>query len=153
MLRPFLVAFILIGFSLLCVASTATADSKTMSQIYDENRMAVVHVIMKADPSTPNQSPSSGTGFIISGDGFVLTAKHIIADYKNEATTPITVRIGSLDGPEVEAEPVPFDIQIDVALLKLRNPISLGLTSYRSATRGDSGKIKGGTALFLAGFN
>jgi Trypsin-like peptidase domain len=153
MLRPTLGACTLLATICFVISTSCAADSKTMGQIYEENRMAVVHVVMKADPSNSNQEPSSGTGFIIGGDGYVLTAKHIISEYKNEAVTPITVRIGSLNGIEVEAEPIPFDIGIDVALLRLRNPIGLGLRAYRNTARGDSRKIKGGDTLFLAGFN
>jgi serine protease Do len=115
--------------------------------------MAVVHIRVEADPSAPNNQPSFGTGFIIGSDGYVLTAKHILSSYISAAVTPISVRIGSLDGQQVAADYLPFDIGVDVAMLKLRNPLGVGLTAYRTVQRGDSTKAGNGNTVFVIGFN
>jgi S1-C subfamily serine protease len=143
---------------LLCLVFVMTvprldAKTKTAEEIFSENRMAVVHVVMASDPSGSTNEPSAGTGFIIGSDGFVLTAKHVISGYVNATTTPIKVQIGSLDGLQVAAEPILFDAGIDAVLLKLRNPIGVGLTAYRAVERGDSSKTPNGEALFVVGFN
>ena len=86
---------------------------------------------------SPNKKPIYGTGFIIGSDGYVLTAKHNLSGFVSPDVTPISVRIGSLDGQQVSAHYIPFDVGIDVAMLKLRNPIGVGLTAYRTVKRGD----------------
>src|SRR5271166_3623102 len=113
---------------LLAMAETdpVAAEPKSPNNIFTENRMAVVHVEIAADPSSPDKQPTYGTGFIIGGDGYVLTAKHVLSSFVNPTATPISVRIGSIDEPQVAADYIPFDIGVDVAMLKLRNPISLG---------------------------
>jgi S1-C subfamily serine protease len=94
----------------LAVASTSVADPKSAAILFKENRMAVVHVEMATDPSSVSTKPSSGTGFIVGSDGYVLTAKHVISGYVNTTTTPITVRIGSLDEQPVPAEAIQWKL-------------------------------------------
>jgi len=131
----------------------AGAQQKSASSVFAENRMAVVHVQVDADPAAPNKQPSYGTGFIIGSDGYVLTAKHVLNSYVSAAVTPVSVRIGSLDGQQVAADYLPFDIGVDVAMLKLRNPIGVGLTAYRTVLRGDSTKSGNGNTVYIVGFN
>jgi S1-C subfamily serine protease len=146
---------LLFGFVILLwtIGTTSGRAATSAKQVFIENRMAVVHVEVAADPASPNRTPSGGTGFIISGSGYVLTAKHVLNGYVNQSTTPISVRIGSLDGPVSPADPLSFDIGIDVQMLKLRSPIGLGLSAYRVVPRGDSSPKQTGDDVFVVGFN
>jgi S1-C subfamily serine protease len=140
----------------LASAKPVSAESKSASSVFEENRMAIVHIEMQADPVSPNKKPIYGTGFIIGSDGYVLTAKHNLSGFVSPDVTPISVRIGSLDGQQVSADYIPFDVGIDVAMLKLRNPIGVGLTAYRTVKRGDSTdrtKAGNGVDVFIVGFN
>lgn len=74
---------------------------------------------------------SMGTGFVISGDGYVLTNHHVI-----DNASDITVRMH--DRREFKAELVGSDEQSDVALLKID---ATGLAALRI---GDSAKVKAG---------
>ena len=132
MLRVVLGVLILIFFS----GGAAQAGKKSGAEIFSENRPAVVYVRVAADPSSSNKEPSYGTGFIIGRDGYVLTAKHVLGGYINSKVTPISVRIGSLDGKRVAADYVPYDIGLDVAMLKLRNPADVDLAGYQTVERG-----------------
>ncbi|MDP9049495.1 MAG: serine protease [Acidobacteriota bacterium] len=120
---------------------------------FSAQRAAVVHVAMTLDSGNPDAKVNSGTGFLISKSGYALTAKHIVSAYKNSMTTPIKVRIGSLDGLEVEADPIELGVGLDVMLLKLRDPRSLGINGYSFAGRGDASQIAIGDPLFIVGFN
>jgi serine protease Do len=96
---------------------------------------------MPGMPGAPNARPrgtSLGTGFIISGDGYVLTNHHVIdgAD---------TVRIKLSDRREFTAKVVGSDEQSDVALLKIN---ATGLPVMRV---GDSKLLKPGQWVVAIG--
>jgi serine protease Do len=67
-------------------------------------------------PQFKNQRPQiqegSGSGFIVSRDGFILTNNHVVA-----GASKVTVRL--LDKREFEAHVVGTDPQTDVALIKI----------------------------------
>ena len=96
---------------------------------------------MPGAPGVPNARPrgvSQGTGFIISGDGYVLTNHHVVdgAD---------TVRIKLSDRREFVAKVVGSDEQSDVALLKID---ANGLPTLRI---GDSRTLKSGQWVVAIG--
>jgi Trypsin-like peptidase domain len=137
---------------LMSVSPNTWGDPKTADVIFKENAAAVVHVAMNPDPSSGNQE-NSGSGFIISPEGFALTAKHLLSGYVNQQTTPIRVKLGSLDAKEVTAEPIPMGETIDVALLRLRNPTSIGLQAYPFVKRGNSANMVPGNRVVVVGFS
>ncbi len=66
-------------------------------------------------PGNPGQMPERGgvgSGFIISGDGYVLTNAHVVAQ-ANEVTVKLT------DKREFKAKVIGYDRKTDVALLKI----------------------------------
>lgn len=89
-------------------------------------------------PPVPRDRTSMGTGFIISGDGYVLTNHHVI-----DGADQVIVRLR--DRREIEAEVVGSDPQSDVALLKLDQG---GLPSARI---GDSRGLKPGQWVVAIG--
>ncbi|HSD17336.1 MAG TPA: DegQ family serine endoprotease [Thermomonas sp.] len=96
---------------------------------------------MPGGPDAPDSRPrgvSQGTGFIISGDGYVLTNHHVVdgAD---------TVRIKLSDRREFVAKVVGSDEQSDVALLKID---ASGLPTLRI---GDSRTLKSGQWVVAIG--
>lgn len=83
-----------------------------------------------ADPGMP-RGTSTGTGFVISADGYVLTNHHVV-----ENAQTVTVRLQ--DRRQFEAEIVGSDQESDVALLKID---ASGLTALRA---GDASLVKPG---------
>jgi len=81
---------------------------------------------------------SMGTGFIISGDGYVLTNHHVI-----DGASTVTVRLS--DRREFTAKVVGSDEQSDVALLKIA---ATGLPTLRL---GDSNKLRPGQWVVAIG--
>lgn len=61
---------------------------------------------------TPRDRQSFGSGFIISGDGYVLTNNHVV-----QGADKVTVRLS--DRRELDAEVIGTDERSDVALLKI----------------------------------
>jgi hypothetical protein len=146
---------ILLIFSLF-FASTMFAQAKNGGDIYAENKMAIVHIEVAADPQSPNKKPIIGTGFIVNSDGVVLTAGHVLDGYINQTATPISVHVGGLIlGMPLLAEPIRLaaDPQVDVAILRLPPAMALGLSAYQSVRRGDSHASKIGDDAFTIGFD
>jgi serine protease Do len=74
----------------------------------------------------------SGTGFLISPDGEILTNQHVV-----EAAERVTVRLG--DGRSFRAVIVGADVDTDIALLKIS-----GVSGLPVAPLGDSSRIRVG---------
>ncbi|QCO68066.1 Do family serine endopeptidase [Luteimonas yindakuii] len=83
-----------------------------------------------ADPGMP-RGTSTGTGFVISADGYVLTNHHVV-----ENAQTVTVRLQ--DRRQFEAKIVGSDQESDVALLKID---ASGLTALRA---GNASLVKPG---------
>ena len=119
----------------------------TAQDIYD---MAVSQVVgIKVEVPTPgafstsgSSSTSSGSGFIISSDGYILTNYHVIEPaYLNNLPLIVT----QSDGTEYEAKIIGFESSNDVALLKIE------ATGLNPAAIADSDSIRVGQAVFAIG--
>ena len=93
------------------------AYSGTITRVVHETAESVVHIeVIKTvtDPRTRQQrdAPGSGSGFIISSDGFIVTNNHVIEQAKD-------IRVSLSDGRKVVAELKGTDPSTDIALLKI----------------------------------
>lgn len=93
------------------------AYSRTVSGVVKNIAQAVAHIrVIKnvTDPRTKQmvQQPGSGSGFVISSDGYIITNHHVIAD----ATS---MKVAFADGIEWNAELVGTDPSTDIAVLKI----------------------------------
>ena len=119
----------------------------TAQDIYD---MAVTQVVgIKVDVpnagifgATGATSTASGSGFIISSDGYILTNYHVVEPaYNNDL--PLTVTTS--DGTEYDANIVGFEISNDVALIKIN------ATGLNPAIIANSDDIRVGQPVFVVG--
>jgi len=108
----------------------ATTDIMPAEDIFDMARSQVV-VINAEIPSmfglNGATTPVSGSGFIISDDGFILTNYHVI-ELAHVNDIPINVILN--DGTSYVAEVVGFETSNDVAVIKIDavglNPVHIG---------------------------
>jgi len=92
--------------------------------------------------SSGSTSTSSGSGFIISSDGYILTNFHVIeAAYMSDL--PLTVTLS--DGTEFEARIIGFESSNDVALVKIN------ATGLNPAIIANSDNIRVGQPVFAVG--
>lgn len=106
--------------------SYSSAESGTLSSIYQASVPGIVGI---SNESTYNfygqvsETASSGTGFIISSDGEILTNYHVV-----EGANTLTVTLS--DGSKYPATVVGYEAESDVALLKIDaeglTPLTLG---------------------------
>jgi S1-C subfamily serine protease len=93
------------------------AYSRTITGVVGQVAEAVVHIQVKKtvmDRRSRQQrlAPASGSGFIISSDGFIVTNHHVIEDSQE-------IRVSLADGRTVSAELKGADPSTDIAVLKI----------------------------------
>jgi len=93
------------------------AYSKTITSVVHHSAQAVAHIqVLKKmrDPRTGkiNETPASGSGFVISTDGFLVTNHHVIEN-------ALSVKTSFADGNIFPAELIGTDPSTDMAILKV----------------------------------
>ncbi len=90
----------------------AAAEGLTPAQVYAQNKMAVVAISCTTNYGSAGMATSSGSGFVLTEDGYVITNCHVVdgAD---------TVTVVMLDGQELEAKVKGYDQNNDLAVLKV----------------------------------
>lgn len=127
------------------VIPTGSASSGlSPAQIYSQNVDAVVAIVCETVPQSSNPfqqsqvGTSSGTGFLISADGEILTNYHVI-----EKARKITVALN--DGTKYAATVVGYEAATDIALIKING------TSLPTVTLGDSDGLVVGAQVTAIG--
>jgi len=109
----------------------------TVNEIYSRDSAGVAFIEAdgpaQPDPSNPFGQPQRGTatgsGFVIDGEGHVLTNAHVV-----DGADDVTVALGE-DGETLDAEVIGADTSTDVAVLKVEtdadqlHPLALGDSS------------------------
>lgn len=111
------------------------------TEIYDLTVHSVVGIHTEGTDNVFGQealSASSGTGFILSEDGYVITNKHVI-----ERAEEVTVSL--FGGEELEAEVIASDTETDIALLKVQ------AEALPCVTIGDTGRLQVGETVYAIG--
>lgn len=116
-------------------------STQTPRMVYENNAKSVVAVSSTVQSNYYGQtreSTSSGSGFVISEDGYVVTNYHVV-----ESSTSVTVTMST--GDEYSATVVGFDSLNDVALLKVE------ATGLPAVTLGSSDRLAIGDMVCAIG--
>ena len=116
-------------------AATAGTKALTAGTIYNDSKDAVAYITSKT-----SQGTATGTGFVISKDGYLVTNAHVV-----EGTSNPTVKVG--DAREVTAKVVGVDLSTDVALLK----IPVGSVPLKTLSLADSSAVNVGDPVYAIG--
>jgi len=100
---------------------TTVREGMTAEDIYEMARTQVVGInaevpLFGIPGMSGSTTPISGSGFIISADGYILTNYHVIEIAHND-NLPINVVLS--DGTTYKADVIGFDSSNDVALIKI----------------------------------
>ncbi len=119
----------------------ATSRAATRPRARTANPLPDSPDLFGRPPERERQGPrrGTGTGFIIDGDGFILTNHHVI-----EGADRITVRLA--DGRSLRAERIGSDPDTDIALIKVSSPRPLP-----HAILGDSDTLRVGEWVLAIG--
>jgi serine protease Do len=107
-------------------APAARNGEKTLADVYAENVGSTVGITTSITTNYwgyRSTSPASGSGFILTEDGYILTNYHVIEDSNSVSVTTYDNRV-------FDAEIVGYDISNDIAVLKIDaeglQPVKLG---------------------------
>lgn len=119
------------------------AYSKTVVNVAMIAAKGVVHIKIKRGKSEPQRRPlpgeiSTGSGFFISSDGFLITNHHVIA---KAGEIIITTPDGTLNNAEIKG----FDPATDIAVLKVKGK------NFSPLTFGNSDKLHVGQLVVATG--
>lgn len=115
-------------------------EEMTAQEVYEKVIESVVSVDVIIPYGDYYTYESSGTGFFLTEDGYILTNSHVIGDTKLSGVTVITN-----DGAELPAVIVAFDKTTDIAILKVDG------TGYTPAELGDSDDLEIGEWVMAIG--
>ena len=96
-----------LGSGLEMTLEVPDSDSLTLPEIYQKNIVSVVSITALTE-----SSKATGTGIVLSADGYILTNHHVVSGAKQ-----VTVLLE--DGTEYQAEQVGGDETSDLAALKI----------------------------------
>jgi len=141
--------------SLISLASRT--DAKPIPDIVDSIMPSVVGVSSNfeytqsysifgwnSDPMS-RQMTGTGTGFIISEDGYIVTNAHVVFDTEYGAGEAVDVSIMFSDETEHEAKIIAYDTETDIAVLKVDE------TGLTPAVIGNSDELRVGELVIAVG--
>jgi putative serine protease PepD len=117
-------------------ASRAVADDSTARRVYDDAKEAVTYI-----SSTLPEGQATGSGFVVSPDGLVVTNHHVI-----DGATQVSVKVGTED-TQRPAQVVGDDPSHDLALLK----VDTGGSKLPTLSLGDSSTVHVGDSTYAIG--
>lgn len=124
------------------VALTSSKREMSLSDVYETNVNSVVGITTSITSTNSfgfrTQAAASGTGFILTEDGYILTNQHVIEDADS-----ITVTM--YDGTSYTAELIGFDESNDIAVLKIE------ASGLPAVTIGDSDSLRVGDSVIAIG--
>jgi S1-C subfamily serine protease len=119
-------------------AQLLDAYSIAVSGAAEKVSPAVVHVEITNSKASGRPSGGSGSGFVFTPDGFILTNSHVVTDAS-------TVSVTLLDGRRFAADMVGNDPDSDLAVLRI------GALKLAAAELGDSAAVKVGQVAIAIG--
>ena len=143
----------------ICWCSGGIAHAGTLSAcVYDQHAASVGYIEYTFKKSSGVQDTTPGPGFLVSLDGYLITANHVISPDPNKATnddTPIVsekvvVRLGSITSDRIEGAIISRDIEHDLALLKI--PTQAGKPPFVALPIGSSARAGVGETVTALGF-
>ena len=115
-------------------SSSSSSDGMSGEDIYKKVSPSVVSVI-----STTSEGQGSGSGVIMSSDGYIITNNHVV-----EGAQSVSVQLN--DGTSLDATIVGTDEQTDLAVIKVSSSAELTAAEF-----GDSDELQPGEYAYAIG--
>ena len=129
------------------VANSNGGEPMIPEQLYASNLASCVGITVSTTMTNifgyTSTSAASGSGFVITADGYIVTNYHVIEDAVKDSSVSITVSFH--DGSSYPATLVGGEEDNDVAVLKIE------ASGLQTVTLGDSDQLKVGQAVMAIG--
>ena len=144
LLSLLLLCALIAGFTSFGGSQVAYAESGELSpaDVYEQNVNSTVGITISAKTTSRYgygyTYQASGSGFIISSDGYILTNYHVISGYD-------TVTVATFDQETYDAKVIGYDASNDIAVLKI------DVDNLKPVTMGDSNTLRVGDTVLAIG--
>ena len=129
------------------VANSNNGQPMTPEQLYASNLASCVGITVSTTSvnifGQVTTSAASGSGFVLTQDGYIVTNYHVIEDAANDSSVSITVSFA--DGSQYTATLVGGEQDNDVAVVKI------DATGLQPVTLGDSEQLVVGETVYTIG--
>ena len=128
------------------VVNSNNGQPMTAEQLYAANLASCVGITVNTTVNIFGQtttSAASGSGFVLTQDGYIVTNYHVIEDAVNDSSVSIVVSFAN--GDQYDATLVGGERDNDVAVLKIE------ATGLQPVTLGDSDQLVVGEAVYTIG--
>ncbi len=129
------------------VSSVASGQSLTADQLYANNLASCVGITISGTTTNAfgqvSTAAASGSGFVLTTDGYIVTNHHVIADAVDNSQ--MTIEVSFADGASYPAVLVGCEEDNDIAVLKIE------ATGLQAVTLGDSDQIVVGETVYAIG--
>ena len=130
------------------VVNSNSGKPMTPEQLYAANLSSCVGITVNTTQNIWGQtttSAASGSGFVLSQDGYIVTNYHVIEEADRDSSNSVTIQVSFANGDKYDARLVGGEQDNDVAVLKIE---ATGLTPV---TLGDSSKLVVGESVYAIG--
>jgi putative serine protease PepD len=118
------------------IRPVSDANASTAKRVYNDAKDAVAYISAQTA-----QGQATGTGFVVSSDGKIITNEHVV-----DGAQQVTVKLGT-NGPERTAQVLGADASKDLALLK----VDTGGQKLHALSLGDSSSVQVGDNTYAIG--
>lgn len=128
------------------VVNNNNGEPMTPEQLYAANLASCVGITVNTTVNIFGQtttSAASGSGFVLTQDGYIVTNYHVIEDAANDSS--VTIEVSFADGTKYTAQLVGGEQDNDIAVLKI------DATGLQAVTLGDSSQLVVGESVYAIG--
>ena len=128
------------------VVNNNDGQPMTPEQLYAANLASCVGITVNTTVNIFGQtttSAASGSGFVLTQDGYIVTNYHVIEDAANDSS--VTIEVSFADGTQYTAQLVGGEQDNDIAVLKI------DATGLQAVTLGDSSQLVVGESVYAIG--
>ena len=130
------------------ILNSNSGQPMSPEQLYAANLASCVGITVNTTQNIWGQtttSAASGSGFVLSQDGYIATNYHVIEEAAEDKSGSVTIEVSFANGDKYDAKLIGGEKDNDVAVLKIE---ASGLTPV---TLGDSSKLVVGEAVYAIG--
>ena len=130
------------------VVNTNNGQPMTPEQLYAANLASCVGITVNTTVNIFGQtstSAASGSGFVLSQDGYIATNYHVIEEAAEDDTGAVTIEVSFANGDKYDARLIGGEKDNDVAVIKI------DADDLTPVTLGDSSKLVVGEKVYAIG--